>query len=163
MQTRFFRINTKEYCHISDDTLFIINSKEVMRVPLEHELDESWGIISILNYLVFAFLFLYTALSITYYKFDFFLHPWNYGALLLLLVAFNRVKEGFQTSRTPMIPRHKITNVELRTPRFSYPRLVVFFNGPQGKILKKVIPILYKQEALPVLKEMGLLKQEELV
>jgi hypothetical protein len=163
MQTRFFRINTKEYCHITNDTLFIINSKEVVRVPLEHELGEGWGVISILNYLVFAFLFVYTALSITYYKLDFFLHPWNYGALILLLVAFNRVKEGFQTSRTPMIPRHKIRNVEFRTPKFSYPRLIIYFDGPEGKVLKKVVSVLYKQEALPVLKEMGLLKQEELV
>ncbi|HSH67815.1 MAG TPA: hypothetical protein VLB84_18890 [Bacteroidia bacterium] len=163
MQTRFFRINSKEYCHISDDKLFIINSKEVIRVPLEHSLGEGWGIISILNYLIFAFLFVYTALSITHYKLDFFVHPMNYGALILLLIAFRRVKEGFQNSRTPMIPRHKIRDVEFRTPKFSYPRLIIYFNGPEGKVLRKMIPVLYKQEALPVLKDCGLLKEEELV
>ncbi len=161
MQTRFFRINRKEYCHINDDTLFIINSKEVVRIPLEHHLGEGWGIISVLNYLVFAFLFVYTALTITYYKFDFFLHPINYGAIILLLIAFKRVKEGFLTSRTPTIPRHKIKNVLFRTPRFSYPRLIIYFDGPEGKVLKKIIPVLYKQEALPVLKEAGLIKEEE--
>jgi hypothetical protein len=163
MQTHFFRINNKEYCHISHDTLFIVNSKEVIRVPLEHELGESWGVISILNYLIFAFLFVYTALSITYYGFDFFAHPLNYGAIILLLIAFKRVKDGFQNSRTPTIPRHKIRNVEFRTPKFSYPRLIVYFNGPEGKVLRKIIPVLYKQEALPVLRETGLIKEEELV
>lgn len=163
MQTRFFRINNKEYCHINQDTLFIVNSKEVIRVPLEHELGEGWGVISILNYLIFAFLFVFTALSITYYGFDFFSHTLNYGTIILLLIFFRRVKDGFQTSRTPTIPRKKIRNVEFRTPKFSYPRLIVYFDGPEGKVLRKIIPVLYKQEALPVLKETGILKEEELV
>ena len=161
MKTRFFRINNKEYCHISDDTLFIINSKEVMRVPLEHHLGEGWGIISILNYLIFAFLFVYTALSITYYQLEFFMHVVNYGAVILLLIAFKRVKDGFNSSRTPAISRNKIVSVEFRTPKFSHPQLLIYFNGPEGKVLRKMIPVLYKQEALPILKETGLLKEEK--
>lgn len=163
MKTRFFRINSREYCHINDDTLFIINSKEVFRVPLEHHLGEGWGVISIFNYLIFAFLFVYTALSITYYKFEFFQHPINYGTLILLLIAFNRVKNGFQNSRTPAISRDRIITVEFKTPKFSHPRLLIYFNGPEGKVLRKMIPVLYKQEALPVLKETGLIKEEELI
>jgi hypothetical protein len=158
MQTRFFRINKKEYCHISDDAVFIINSKVVSRVPLEHELGESWGVISIFNYLIFGFLFVYTALSITQYQFDFFVHPVNYGAIILLLIFFSRVKAGFQNSRTPMIPRNKIKNVHFKTPKFSYPHLVIYFNGPEGKVVKKIIPVLYKQEAIPVIRESGLME-----
>jgi hypothetical protein len=156
--TRFFRINKKEYCHISDEAVFIINSKVVSRVPLEHELDEGWGVISIFNYLIFAFLFVYTALSITYYGFSFFIYPLNYGALILLLIFFSRVKSGFQSSRTPMIPRSKIKNVHFKTPKFSYPRLVIYFDGPEGKVVRKIIPVLYKQEAIPVIRESGLME-----
>jgi hypothetical protein len=158
MQTRFFRVNKKEYCHISDDAVFIINSKVVSRVPLEHELGEGWGVISIFNYLIFGFLFVYTALSITQYQFDFFIHPINYGAIILLLIFFSRVKKGFQSSRTPMIPRNKIKNVHFKTPKFSYPRLVVYFDGPEGKVVRKIIPVLYKQEAIPVIRESGLME-----
>ncbi len=157
MQTKYFRISKKEYCHITDDVIFIINSKEVTRVPLEHELSEAWGIMSVLNYLVFAFLFVYTAVSMSYYGYNFFLEPLNYGALILLLMSFTRVKEGFLSSRTPTIQRKKIKTVLLKTPTFSYPRLVIYFEGPEGKTLRKIIPILYKKEALPVLKETGLL------
>lgn len=158
MQTKNFRINKKEYCHITDDVVFIVNSKEVTRIPLEHELGEGWGIVSVLNYLVFAFLFVYTAVSINYYGFEYFLHPINYGALILLLISFTRVKEGFLSSSTPTIQRKKIKSVHLKTPRFSYPRVVIYFEGPEGKVLRKIIPILYKKEALPVLKETGLLQ-----
>jgi hypothetical protein len=158
MQTRFFRVNKKEYCHISDDAVFIINSKVVSRVPLEHELGEGWGVISMFNYLIFGFLFVYTALAITQYQFDFFIHPINYGAIILLLIFFSRVKTGFQSSRTPMIPRTKIKNVHFKTPKFSYPRLIIYFNGPEGKVLKKIIPVLYKQEAIPVIRESGLME-----
>ncbi|MGQ0829180.1 MAG: hypothetical protein ACT4ON_12400 [Bacteroidota bacterium] len=157
MQTKYFRVNKNEYCHITDDTVFIINSKEVTRVPLEHELNESWGIISVLNYILFAFLFVYTALSMNYYGFDFFLNPINYGALLLLLMSFRRVKEGFLSSRTPTIQRKKIKSVYFKTPTFSFPRIIIYFEGPEGKVLRKIIPVLYKKEALPVLKETGLL------
>ncbi len=158
MQTRFFRINKKEYCHISDEAVFVINSKEVSRVPLEHELDESWGVISIFNYLIFGFLFIYVAMSITYYQFDFFIHPLNYGAIFLLLIVFRRVKEGFLSSRTPMIPRRRIKNVHFKTPKFSFPRLVIYFDGPGGKVVRKIIPVLYKQEAIPVIRETGLME-----
>jgi hypothetical protein len=157
MQTKYFRINKKEYCHITDDTIFIINSKEVTRIPLEHELGESWGIMSILNYMVFAFLFIYASLSMSYYGFEFFIHPINYGALILLLMSFARVKEGFLSSRTPTIQRKKIKSVYFKTPKFSFPRVVIYFEGPEGKVLRKTIPVLYKQEALPVLKETGLI------
>ena len=157
MQTNYFRINKKEYCHITDDLIFIINSKEVTRVPLEFELGESWGIMSVLNYLVFAFLFVYTAISMSYYGSEFFIHPLNYGALILLLMSFARVKEGFLSSRTPTIQRKKIKTVHFKTPKFSYPRVVIYFEGPEGKVVRKTIPVLYKKEALPVLQQTGLL------
>ena len=157
MQTKYFRINKKEYCHITDDAIFIINSKEVTRIPEEHELGEGWGVLSMLNYMLFAFLFVYTAISTTYYGIAFFKQPLNYGALFLLFISFIRIKEGFISSRTPTIPRNKIKSVYFKTPRFSYPRLVIYFEGPEGKVLRKIIPILFKLEALPVLKETGVL------
>lgn len=158
MQTKFFRVNKKEYCHITDDAVFIVNSKDVARVPLEHELDESWGVLSILNYIFFVFIFIYTALSVTYYGAYFFVHPINYGALFLLFLSFVRIKNGFNSSSTPTIKRDKIKSVYFKTPKFSYPRVVVYFEGPEGKTVRKIIPVLYKQEALPVLTETQLLK-----
>ena len=72
MQTNYFRVNKKEYCHITDDVIFINNSKEVTRIPIAFDLGEEWGIASILNYLVFAFLFIYTSVSLSYYGIFFF-------------------------------------------------------------------------------------------
>lgn len=158
MQTKYFRINKKEYCHITDDTVFIINTKEVVRIPLEYELGEQWGIVSILNYMLFTFLLVYTAIAVTYYGAVFFKQPINYGALFLLLISFMRIKEGFLSSRTPTISRSKIRSVYFKTPVFSFPRLVIYFQGPEGKVVRKIIPILYKKEALPILQEVGLLK-----
>lgn len=158
MQTKYFRINKQEYCHITDDTIFIINTKEVVRIPLEHELGEGWGVMSVLNYLLFAFLFFYSAIAVTFYGVNFFKQPINYGALFLLLISFIRIKEGFQSSRTPTISRNKIRSVYFKTPAFSFPRLVIYFEGPEAKIVRKIIPILYKKEALPILQEVGLLK-----
>ena len=158
MQTKFFRINKKEYCHITDDIIFITNSKEVTRIPLENELGEEWGIVSVFNYILFILLFGYTAISIMYYGTYFFKQPVNYGALFLLFISFIRIKEGFLSSNTPTIRRSKIKSVYLKSPKFSYPRLVIYFDGPEGKILRRTIPILYKKEALPVLQEMGLMK-----
>jgi hypothetical protein len=157
MQTNYFRINKKEYCHINDEYIFIVNTKEPTRVPLAHDLGEGWGVISILNYIVFAFLFIYTAMAITYYGFDFFVHPLNYGAIILLLISFMRVKEGFLSSRTPMIERKKIKNILFKSPKFSFPRLIIYFEGPEGKVIRRVIPILYKKEAIPVLERTGLM------
>lgn len=157
MQTKYFRINKKEYCHITDDKIFILNSKEVIRIPLEHELGEEWGILSILNYFLFAFLFLYTAFSLSYYGTVFFSFLLNYGAVFLLLISFIRIKEGFLSSKTPTILRSKIKSVYLKTPFYSFPRLVIYFEGPEGKVLRKIIPILYKKEALPILKDLGYL------
>jgi hypothetical protein len=157
MQTRYFRINKKEYCHITDDTIFIINTKQPTRIPLEHELGEGWGIASILNYIFFAFIFVYTAISVSYYGIHFFKHPLNYGALFLLFISFVRVKNGFISSKTPTIKREKIRSVYFKTPRFSFPRVVIYFDGPEGKVLRKSIPVLYKKEALSVLEETGLM------
>ena len=156
MQANYFRINKKEYCHITEDKIFIINSKEVKRIPLEHDVSEAWGITSILNYLVFGFLFVYISISVSYYGADFFKEPINYGGLLLLLISFVRVKNGFLTSSTPCISRRKIKSVYFKTPWYSFPRLVIYFEGPEGKMLRRIIPILNKQEALQVLKEAGL-------
>jgi hypothetical protein len=158
MQTKYFRANKKEYCHITDDTVFIVNSKIPTRVPLEHTLGEGWGIKSVINYIIFFFLFVYNALSATYYGMDYIKQPLNYCALFLLFLSFKRIQDGFNSSTTPNIPRSKIKNVLFKTPRFSYPRLVIYFEGPEGKILRRTISVLYKQEALPVLKETGLLK-----
>jgi hypothetical protein len=157
MQTRYFKVNKKEYCHITDDTIFIINSKEVVRVPLEHQLGENWGIVSVLNYLVFAFLLVYTAVAMSFYGTEFFIHPINYGTLILLFLSLIRIKEGFLSSSTPTISRNKIKSVYFKTPKFSYPRLVIYFEGAEGKTLRKIIPIVNKSEALPILKESGLL------
>jgi len=157
MQTKFFRTSKREYCHISDDALFIFNSKQPTRIPLEHELGEGWGIFSVLNYILFFFLFAYAAISITYYGINFFKNPINYGGLFLLFLSLKRIQDGFNSSKTPMIPRDKIRSVYFKTPRFSYPRLVIYFEGPEGKVLRRSISVMYKQEALPVLKETGLL------
>lgn len=158
MQTNYFRVNKKEFCHITDDVIFIINGKEVKRVPLEHDLSEAWGILSMLNYLVFIFLFAYVGLTLNMKGIEFFKHISNYGALLLLLLSLKRVQEGFNSSSTPTIQRNKIKSVYLITPTFSFPRLEIYFEGPEGKVLKKIIRILYKQEALPVLQAAGLVK-----
>lgn len=157
MQTKYFKINKKEYCHITDDTIFIINSKEVTRIPLEFELGEAWGIVSILNYLLFAFLFVYTAICTSYFGINFLKEPINYGALFLLFTSFIRIRDGLVSSRTPTIKRSTIKSVHFKTPKFSYPRLVIYFAGPEGKVLRKIIPIMYKQEALPILKETGII------
>src|SRR3970040_1603130 len=114
MQTKYFRINKKEYCHITDDTVFIINSKEVTRIPLEHELGEEWGIISVFNYIIFILLFGYNAFAITYYGISFFKQPINYGAIFLLFISFIRIKQGFLSSSTPTISRSKIKSVFLK-------------------------------------------------
>lgn len=157
MQTKYFRVNKKEYCHITDDTIFVINSKVVTRIPLEFELGEGWGIASIFNYLLFAFLFVYCAICISYYDINFFKEAINYGALFLLFLSFIRIKNGFMSSRTPTISRDKIKSVYFKTPRFSYPRVVIYFTGPEGKVLRKTISVMYKKEALPMLKETGLM------
>jgi hypothetical protein len=157
MQTKYFRTSKKEYCHITDDTIFIFNTKEPNRIPLEHTLGEGWGIGSVLNYIIFALLFLYNVVSATYYKIDFIKQPLNYFALFLLFLSFKRIQDGFNSSKTPTIQRSKIKSVYFKTPKFSYPRLVIYFEGPEGKILRRTISVLYKQEALPVLKETGLL------
>lgn len=160
METKYFRVSKKEYCHITDDTIFVINSKQVSRIPLEHELGEGWGTLSVLNYLFFAFIFAYTAISLSNYGVDFFKQPLNYGSLFLLFLSFTRIKNGFDTSKTPTIRRSTIKTVYFKTPKFSFPRLVIYFEGPEGKVLRKIIPVLYKQEALPVLQDTGVLAVE---
>jgi hypothetical protein len=157
MQTTHFRINEKEHCHINEDVIFIINGKEVTRVPLEHELSEAWGIASILNYILFVLLFGYVSVSINMHGADFFRNPFNYGALFLMILSFMRIQQGLVSSKTPTIYRSKIRSVYFKTPFYSYPRLVIYFEGPEGKVLRRTFPILYKQEALPVLKETGLI------
>lgn len=157
MQTKFFRTSKKEYCHITDDAVFIFNSPEPTRIPLEHDLGESWGIFSVLNYILFFFLFVYAAMSISYYGMGFFRQPVNYGGLFLLFLSFKRIQDGFNSSKTPTILRNKIRTVHFKTPKFSYPRLVIYFEGPEGKVLKRTISVLYKQEALPVLKDTALM------
>ena len=160
MQTKYFRVNKKEYCHVTDDAVFVVNTKHVVRIPLEHELGEGWGVLSILNYIFFAFIFVYTTISLSYYGGSFFKHPVNYGALFLLFLSFIRIKNGLMSSNTPTIPRSKIRTVYFKTPKFSFPRVVIYFEGPEGKVLRKIIPVLYKKEALPVLEDTGLLVSE---
>lgn len=158
MQTSYFRVSKKEFCHITDDTIFIFNSKTPTRIPLEHELGEGWGITSVLNYILFFFLFAYTAMSITYYGMNFFKEVINYGGLLLLFLSFKRIQDGFHSSSTPTISRNKIRTVYLKSPKFSFPRLVIYFEGPEGKVLRRTISILYKKEAIPVLESTGVWK-----
>ncbi|MGZ4056853.1 MAG: hypothetical protein ACXVPU_12410 [Bacteroidia bacterium] len=157
--TKYFRVSDKEYCHITDDAVFIFNSKVPTRIPLEEELSNAWGISSILNYIVFVFLLLYTSMSLNSYGMNFFIRPINYGGILLLFLSLVRIKKGFQTSSTPTILRSKIRSVYLKSPKFSFPRLVIYFDGPEGKILSRTIRIMYKKEAIPVLEETGLLKK----
>jgi hypothetical protein len=156
MQTKYFRVNKNEYCHIMDDTIFITSSKDVVYIPPEHELGEGWGIVSILNYILFTFLLIYVAVSVINSGINFFKFPLNYGAVFLLFISFIRIKEGFLSSKTPTINRSKIKSIYFKTPVFSFPRLVIYFDGPEGKILRRTIPVLYKKEALLVLRETGL-------
>lgn len=158
VSSNYFRINQKEYCHITDDVLFIVNGKDVKRIPLEHDLSEAWGIVSVLNYLVFTVLFVYVTVSVNTKGADFFMHLPNYGALLLMVLSFMRIHRGTVTSRTPTIRRNKIRSTVFETPVFSFPRLTIYFEGPEGKVLQKIVPVLYKQEALQVLEKTGLLK-----
>ena len=111
-----------------------------------------------MNYILFVFLFGYLMFTASNNGINFLKHPLNYGALFLLFLSFIRIKNGFMASKTPTITRSKIKSVYFKTPRFSYPRLVIYFEGPEGKVLKRTFSVLYKQEALPVLKEVGLLK-----
>ena len=156
MQTKYFRVSDKEYCHITDDLIFIFNTKEPTRIPLEEELSNAWGISSVLNYIVFALLLIYSSVAINSYGMNFFKEPVNYGEILLLFLSFIRIKKGFQSSSTPTIQRSKIRSVYLRSPKFSFPRLVIYFDSLEGKVLSRTIRIMYKKEALPVLKETGL-------
>jgi hypothetical protein len=155
MQTTYFRVNKKEYCHINDDVLFLFNSKQPTRIPLEHDLGHGWGVISVLNYLLFTFLLIYTLFSVSYYGASFFKEPINYGGLLLLFLSLIRVKNGLHGSVTPTIKRNKIKSAYFKRPKFSYPRLVIYFEGPEGKVLRRTISILYPKEAEPVLKAAG--------
>jgi hypothetical protein len=158
MQTKYFRTTTKEYCHISKDTVFIFNTKEPTRIPLEHELSDAWGIKSVLNYIFFALILIYTMFSVSYYGAGFFKEIENYGALILLFMSFVRIKNNMNSSSTPTIQRNKIKNVLLKSPLFSYPRLIIYFEGPEGKVLKRSISVKYKKEAIPVLQETGLMQ-----
>ncbi len=155
--TKYFRTTTDEYCHISDDTVFIFNTKEPTRIPLEHEVSDAWGIKSVLNYIFFVMILFYTMFSVSYYGAGFFMQPLNYGALLLLFISFVKIKDGFVSSSTPTIQRSKIKTVHFKTPMFSFARVVIYFEGPEGKVLRRSISVKYKQEAEQVLKETGLL------
>jgi hypothetical protein len=157
IQSTYFRVNKKEYCHITDKEIFIFGSKTPTHIPEEHTLSEAWGILSVLNYLFFVFLFAYTAISITSQEVNFFKNVYNYGVLTLLFLSFIRVQKGFITSKTPTIPLNKIKSVYFKTPTFSFPRVVIYFEGPEGKTLQRTIPILYKQEALAVIQDSKLM------
>jgi uncharacterized membrane protein YdbT with pleckstrin-like domain len=157
IQSTYFRVNKKEYCHITDNEIFIFGSKTPNHVPAEHTLSEAWGIMSVLNYLFFIFLFAYTAISIISQEINFFKNVYNYGGLTLLILSFMQIQKGFISSKTPTIPLRKIKSVYFKTPMFSFPRLVVYFDGPEGKVLQRTIPVLYKQEALSVLQDSKLL------
>lgn len=155
--TKYFRTTTGEYCHIDDDTVYIFNTKEPTRIPLEHEVSDAWGIKSVLNYIFFVMILMYTMFSVSYYGINFFKQPLNYGALLLLFMSFVKIKEGFISSTTPTIQRSKIKTVHFKTPMFSYPRVVIYFEGPEGKVLRRTISVKYKQEGIQILKEVGLM------
>lgn len=157
MSTKYFRTTTNEYCHISADTIFIFNSTEPNRIPLEHEVSDAWGIKSVLNYIFFGMILMYTMFSVSYYGANFFKEVLNYGALLLLFLSFIKIKDSSVSSSTPTISRNKIKSVYFKTPKFSFPRVVIYFEGPEGKVLKRTISVKYKLEGLQVLKDSGLL------
>ena len=125
---------------------------------MEEELSNAWGISSVLNYIVFVLLLIYTSIALSAYGMNFFKNPINYGGILLLFLCFIRIKKGFQTSSTPTIQRSKIRSVYMKSPKFSFPRMVIYFDSLEGKVLSRTIRIMYKKEALPVLKEMGLVE-----
>lgn len=158
MNTRHFRTTTKEYCHINNDVVFIFNTKEPTRIPLEHELGNAWAVKSILNYIFFGIMLLYNMVSISFYGLNYFTNYWNFGALLLWYISFMKIREAVVSSNTPTIPRNKIKSVHLKTPMFSFPRVVIYFEGPEGKVLRRSISVKYKQEAIQVLKETGLME-----
>lgn len=157
MDTKYFRVNNSEYCHITDDTIFITSGKDPKRIPLEYTLSEAWGIVSILNYFLFTALLIYISSTVTNLGMNFFKKPISYGTLFVLFYSFVRIKNGFITSKTATISRNKIKATYFKTPRFSYPQLVIYFEGPAGKVLKRTIPALYTKEAMPVLTETGLI------
>jgi hypothetical protein len=155
--TKYFRTTTGEFCHIDDETVYIFNTKEPTRIPLEHEVSDAWGIKSVLNYIFFVMILMYTMFSVSYYGINFFKQLLNYGALLLLFMSFVKIKEGFISSTTPTIQRSKIKTVHFKTPMFSYPRVVIYFEGPEGKVLRRSISVKYKQEGQQILKDSGLM------
>lgn len=157
MNTVFFRVNKKEYCHITDEYVFVTNEKVPSRIPLEHELSDAWGVVSVLNYIFFGLIFIYTAISINYYGIEFFKHIENYGAILLLILSLIRMKNGQLGSKTPTIARKSIRAVYFKTPKFSFPRVVLYFEGPEGKVLRRIIPVRYKKEAETALKNSGII------
>ncbi|MFL5765275.1 MAG: hypothetical protein ACJ77K_15130 [Bacteroidia bacterium] len=156
--TRYFRTTTKEYCHISDDAVFIFNSKEPTRIPLEHELGDAWSVKAVINYIWFGLITLYLMFAATYYGNRFFTVWDNYPAILLLFWTFIRMRNFMVGSTTPTIQRSKITNVLFKKPAFSFAKLVIYFEGPEGKILRRIISVKYPKEAMPVLIESGLMK-----
>jgi hypothetical protein len=158
MKTTYFKATSKEYCHVNDEFIFIFNSKEPTRIPLEFDLSETWGIASMINYIVFGLLLLYTGFSVLYYKINYFKYPVNYGALFLLFLTLKRINDGMHASKTPTIRRSSIKSASIQTPWFSFPRLVVYFDGPEGKVLKRSISIYRKKEAIQVLTEAGVIK-----
>jgi hypothetical protein len=157
MQTKHFRTTTNEYCHITNDYVFIFNSKEPSRIPVEHDLSNAWSIKNVLNIVLFAILLFYVMGSVNYYGIYFFKEPINYGGLVLLFLLLVRIKENFMSSNTPVILRNTIKAVYLKKPKFSYARVVIYFVGPEGKVLRRKISVKYPIEAEKVLKEEGLL------
>ncbi len=153
MQTNYFRINKKEYCHFTEDYIFITNTKTPTFIPEEHDLGESYSISSILNYIFFAFIMAYCFFAIAYYGKQFFAEPLNYAAIFLLILSMRRVQQGFNASKSPSINRSKLKNILFKTPKFSFPRLEIYFVGPNNKTLKRTISVLYKKEALNILEK----------
>lgn len=158
MQTNCFRVNKNEYCHITDDLIFINSGKDDKRIPPPHELSEAWGIASVFNYIFFVFLLGFIGIETTIRGNSFFMNPINYGAVFLLFMSLRRIQQGLVTSKTSTIGRNKIKSVSIKTPMFSFPRVEIYFDGPEGKVLRRSIPILYKKEAHAAMEAAGLVK-----
>src|ERR1043166_1443074 len=151
--TRFFRTTTKEYCHISEDTVFIFNSAQPTRIPLEHEFGDAWSIKAVMNFIGLGLITLYLMFAAGYYGNNFFKVIDNYPAILIFFLLFIRMKNFMVGSTTPTIQRNKITNVIFKKPVFSFARILIYFEGPEGKILRRAISVKYPKEAMPVLIE----------
>jgi hypothetical protein len=158
MQTEYFKVTKEEYCHISDEAIFLTGDEIINHMPKPHDLGEGWGVKSIVNYLLVFLLGMYILLSVGLYGLAFFIAPVSYGAMFLFVLLAYKAKDRFNKSMSPYIYRNTIKSAEIKSQLFAAPSLEIYFDGPEGKVLRRNFPILYKNNALKVLENSGILK-----